>query len=517
MNYKKTNIKIIYCVVAFSLVTIQSCDTGFEELNKNPDAVSELTPEYMFTKAQLDAINCGIYGSHIVGSGGFVQHFATYKDVPSLGDRYTWSQGGYPYEFFSDAYPNAVNEIGEVIRATADDPEQVNKFSTARIWRVFIMHRITDLYGDIPYSEAGRGYSDNILTPKYDEQSFIYNDMLSELEKAIVAFDSSKPTFGTADLMYSGNVDQWKKFGYSLMLRLGMRLTKADISAAQTWAQKAINGGVILLDEDIARIEYTDGPQTFNRNPIAYNLLSNDYGAANGKDNKEGGKYAKTFIDYLKSSNDPRLGVLSVVWNNGVTDTTASLQKGMQNGAYIGTPPADFVTYSEPNPETVLQSTAPYLAITNAEMYLLLAEASVRGWYGENAGEAYQNAIEASMRSWSLYGDAGVISDSKVQTYVAANALTGTSEEMMEQIHIQFWVALFPNEPEIFANWRRTGYPILTPVNVPGNLTNGTIPRRLIYPPAEKSLNTVHYQEAVDRIDGGGGEDVFYGRVWWDK
>lgn len=514
---KKYLITIIHSVLLVT-ITLQSCDDGFEDMNKNPDAVSDPTPEFVFTKAQLDAINCNVYSSHIVGSGGFVQQFATYKDVPSLGDRYTWSQGGYPYDFFVNAYSFAVNEIGEVIRATSDDPTEINKLSAARIWRVFVMHRITDMYGDIPYSQAGKGYSENILTPAYDEQSFIYNDMLSELEQAAAAFDAAQPTFGNADLIYGGNIDQWKKFAYSLMLRLGTRLTKIDVAAAELWVKKAIAGGVITADADIAKIQYTDGPQTFNRNPISFDLLSNDYGSANGTSNKEGGKLAKTFIDALQSSNDPRLGVIAVVWKNGVADTTASLQRGMQNGAYIGSPPSDFGTFSEPHPKTVLKSAAPYLVITNAEVNLLLTEAAIRGWYNGDAAVTYRNAIEASMRSWALYDAAGVIAPSKITGYADANPLSaGTFDEQMEQIHTQFWITLFPNELEVYANWRRTGYPALTPINVPGNLTSGTIPRRLVYPPSEQSLNGINYNEAVKRIVGGNGQDVFYGRVWWDK
>jgi hypothetical protein len=495
---------------------MQSCDKGFESLNTNPDAVSAVTPEYIFSLSQLDALNPAVFSSHVTSSGGFMQHFATYKDVPSLGDRYTWSQGGYPYDFFNTIYPNAIKEIGEVIRAVSNDPEKVNMLSAARVWRVLMMQQITDFYGDVPYYEAGNGYSESIFTPKYDQQSDIYADMLKELEEAASAFNGSKTTFGTSDLLYNGDITKWKKFTYSLMLRVSFRLTKIDAAMAEKWVKKAIAGGVFTDDADIARIEYTDGPKAINYNPLASALVGADYGVNNGIDNKEGGKFAKTFIDHLKNTKDPRLNAIAIVWKNGVADTTTSLQKGMPNGLIGGSAPADFVSFSEPNPKTLLKYASSYLVLTNAEVNLLLAEASIRGWYTGDAAQAYQKAIKAGLSQWTFYDAvAGAISDTRKNAYLAKNTLSGaTFEEKMNQIHTQFWVSVFPNEIEIYANWRRTGYPKLVPVNVPGNLTGGNIPRRLIYPPSEESLNGKNYAEAVARIDGG---NVMTGRMWWDK
>ena len=511
----KRYLAIFYAVLIFTLV-LQSCDNGFESLNTNPDAVSDVTPGYIFSLSQLDVLNPAVFSSHVTTSGGFMQHFATYKDVPSLGDRYTWSQGGYPYDFFNTIYPNGVKEIGEVIRAVSNDSKNINMLSAARVWRVLMMQQITDFYGDVPYSEAGKGYSETILTPKYDEQSAIYADMLNELDLAANSFDASKATFGTSDLLYDGNVTKWKKFTYSLMLRLGFRLTKIDATLAEKWVKKAIAGGVITDDNDIARIQYTDGPKTINYNPLAYALVSSDYGVNNGIDNKEGGKFAKTFIDHLKNTNDPRLNAIAIVWKNGVPDTTTSIQQGMPNGLIGGSIPNGFANFSEPNPKTLLKYNAPYLILTNAEVNLLLAEASIRGWYSGDANAAYQKAIGAALGQWALFdASAGAISTARKNAYLSNNSLNGsTFEEKMNQIHTQFWISVFPNEIEIYANWRRTGYPKLVPVNVPGNLTNGTIPRRLLYPPSEESLNGENYANAVSRITGG---NVMTGRVWWDK
>jgi hypothetical protein len=376
------------------------------------------------------------------------------------------------------------------------------------------------LYGDIPYSDAARALTEKNYAPKYDPQSEIYNDLLSELEESINAFDASQPTFGNADLIYGGDISKWKKFAYSLMLRLGMRLTEVDSENAKEWVQKAITGGVIVEDADIATIAYVDGSQTASRNFISSGLLSTDY-VTPGGDNVEGGKLAKTLIDHLKNTSDPRLNVISIVWvpsgSTFVADTSTALQQGMPNAAFNSLP-GNFNTYSEPNPNTVLKYNAPLLVFTNAEVHLLLAEAALRGWYlASTAAESYAKAVTAGMKQWSLFGSAGVISNAKITKYLDANPYNAaaTFDEQMEQIQTQKWTTLFlEDEYEIFSTWRRTGYPNLTPTNYPGNLTGGKIPTRFVIPDSEGIYNTANFNEAVSRQ---GGTNTLSSLVWWDK
>ncbi len=510
--------KNIYILAALLFTLLPACDDGLAELNENPDAYSEIVPEFLFTKAQLDAMDISYFGTAALTIGGSMQQFATYKEVPAAGDKYF--NDGYSKSYFSEAYPSVVNEIQEVILAVSDDPEDVNRLAMARIWRTYAFHHLTDLYGDIPYTEAGKGSIEKIYTPKYDEQAFIYNDMLTELEEAANALDASKETFGNADLIYSGNVDQWKKFAYSMMLRLGMRLSEIDPAAAQTWVQKAIAGGLILEDSDLAAIDYVDGSQIDSRNPVAWALMRGDYLDPQNEDNVEGGKLAKTFIDHLVNTGDPRLNVFSVLWVQSptgeyVADTATALQKGMPN-AEFNSKPADFATYSEPNPNTILKYDAPLLVFTNAEVHLLLAEAAIRGWYNGDAAEAYQAGVRAGMSQWSRFGSGGEISIERIVNYLSNNPFptSGTFEEKMEAIHTQKWVSLFLDEYEIFAEWRRTGYPTLMPTNYPGNLTGGTIPTRFVIPDSEEIINGPNFLDAVNRQGEG---NLLTSKVWWDK
>ena len=498
-----------------SMAILASCDKDFVEINTNPNAVSVPTTPYIFSKAIYDgAANSGNKGSLLFG---LMQYTTSYNDVEGFGSKYTASQVNATGGVFSNSYPTQINQIGEVIKAVKDDPSKVNLYAAARIWRVFCYSRLTDLYGDIPYSEAAQGYNLSIFQPKYDAQSAIYADMLKELETAANSFDASNTTtFGNSDLIYHGNSTKWKKFAYSLMLRLGMRLSKVDAAASQNWVTKAIAGGVIRYYADIAKVSYLASGQNINKNPIAWQLLNDNYLRADGTNNTEGGKYQDVFINSLKTNKDPRLGVLSVVYVNGVASSDESIQKGLP-ATINGTKPSDFITYSEPKQTTVLKVDAPLLLFTVAESNFLLAEAAIKGWYKtETASALYETGIRAAMQQWDLIsGVTNVIDKARIDSYITAHALktSGTVAEQTEQIYYQFWAGIFPDAQEVYNNYRRTGYPALVPNVYPGNATGGKIFRRFLYPVLEQTLNRASYNEAVQRQ----GADDLLTRVWWDK
>jgi hypothetical protein len=392
---------------------------------------------------------------------------------------------------------------------------------------VYFYHQLTDVAGDIPYSEALKGESGS-LTPKYDTQKDIYLNMFKELDEAASSFDATKPNFGAADLFYKGDVTKWKKFAYTLMLRLAMRLTKVDAALAQTWVQKAIAGGLILLDADIAKISYANITNGMN-NKVRNSLLNGNYLNPQDVDNVEGGKYAATFIDKLKATNDPRLPVISVVWvkpagaSAYIADNSPAIQKGMVSGS-LNTKPTNFEIYSEPSP-LVLNVAAPIIILGPAESYLLLAEAALRGWYtGSTAKAAYENGVRAGMTQWAQYPavapSSNVITTAQTDAYLAANPYmsAGTFEQQFQQISDQKWISLFGDDYEVYANWRRTGYPILTPVNYPGNVTGGKMFRRFSIPLSENLLNQANYLEALKRqgFSESTGDNLLT-RVWWDK
>lgn len=499
--------RIYLLLIAFSLV-ITGCDfdEGFEEMNVDPTKASQLDVNNKFASVFLRTSG-GRYENwraSLIYSSMIVQHMsstATYW----TGNFYTLNQG-YSTSLFDRGYPEQVKEIEDIIYQLTEDGVTGTQMGIARIWRAFIYHRLTDLYGDIPYSEAGKGYIEGILKPAYDSQESIYMDMLAEIEAGLAQIGSGD-ALGASDLVFQGDLDKWRKFGNSLMLRLAMRLTKVDAATAQAWAVKAVNNGTMASNNDIAYIQHTLGPAGINKN---------GHGEVFSADGNP--RMSKKFIEFLQNGNDPRLPILAARRSDGSTNPADLI--GMPNGLTSGALEAAYGTtneiYAEPNRAVLGGEDTPMVFQTYAEVEFLKAEAAKRGWISGDAATHYNNGVKAAMQMLSmLYTNAAAISDAQVNTYLAANPYVDA--DGMEMIHTQYWAATFLNEYEAFANWRRTGFPTLQPFGgeavYAGNETNGQIPRRMIWPNSEESTNPDNYAAAVQRQ----GPNTLTTRVWWDR
>jgi hypothetical protein len=423
---------------------------------------------------------------------------------PPIGLEISILNEGYATSLFDRAYPQQVKEIEDIIFQLTNEENTGDQMGIARIWRAFIYHRITDIYGDIPYSEAGKGYIDGVLKPKYDAQQDIYMDMLKEIEEGLAQLGSSS-SLGASDLIFQGDMTKWKKFGNSLMLRLAMRLSKADAATAQAWASKAIAAGVMTSNADIAYVQHLLGPEGINKNGHGEVFM------ADGNP-----RLSKTFVDFLKD--DPRLPILGARRSDGSTNPADLM--GMPNGLTSGALEAKYGTtssdYAEPNRGVITGEDAPMVFQTYAEVEFMIAEAIIKGWASGDAKAHYEAGVKAAMQMLSmLYPNAATVSDAEVATYLAAKPFD--TSKGLQMIGEQYWAATLFNEYEAFANWRRTGFPVLQPFGgeaiYDGNVTNGTIPRRLIYPGGEASTNADNFAAAIARQ----GANEFTTRVWWDK
>ena len=282
----KRKLKTIYVAFFATTMIVQGCNPdSLTNLNKNPNRVDKVIPEYMFTGAILNMPQDS-YG--VMAQG--MQYFSSYKEVPAVGDKfYSFGGTGAPFNY----YITKLNRLFQIQNALQENPsENVNKIAICRILRAYHFHQLTDVAGDVPYFNAMQGENGN-LKPKYDTQREIYLDMFKELDEAASSLDASKPGFQSADLFYKGDVTKWKKFAYTLMLRLGMRLTKVEEPLAKTWVQKAITGGVITDNTDIAKIDYANVAGSLNNKINGW--INGNYNKPGG-DNVEGGKYAATLI-----------------------------------------------------------------------------------------------------------------------------------------------------------------------------------------------------------------------------
>ena len=222
----------------------------------------------------------------------------------------------------------------------------------------------------------------------------------------------------------------------------------------------------------------------------------------------------------MKDNDDPRLPVVS--WIFATEDRDPGSQVGLPPGYIVGGNRADLDITKRPDfpaagmqgysrlSDIILNNEAPDLVLTYAESEFLLADAAKR-WGIGNAKMHYNNGVLAAITQLAVYGDAAAISDNDAQAYLDAHPYNDA--DGLNQINTQFWACTIMNEYEAWCNWRRTGYPELTPTNYPGNVTGGTIPRRLQYPPSQKVTNAANYNAAVANLTGG---DQLTSRMWWD-
>lgn len=522
---KNTMKTILYILFGGLLIINFSCDKDFEEVNTDPNAVTSerFNPAYLLTTAQMQtALYPGEHkGGNMYYAEAFVQHFSSLSNVGIFdwhGDKYVLHQGN------NDVLWRATYDIGklvtEVIQLTKDKPEYQNLHNMAIIWNAMVYHRLTDLYGDAPFSEAGLGYYEGIYKPKYDTQESIYDQMLNQLDAAVDNLDPSKDNFDEFDIAYDGDIEQWKRMGNSLMLRLAMRLSKVDPSKSEQWVKKAYAKDLMQSNDDNLAIKATDPEGTLED-------LSN--GASFMFSRSATGKISATFFDFMKERNDPRLKHMVAVYTDPYDESTKiddpSVQKGMPNGldrfSLVDDPsfdpdhPAQENQYSSLDRDIYGKLDGNRMLLTYAEVQFMLAEAALRGWISDDAKTFYENGVNGDMKNIVNYDKSATISDSEVEGFLSNNPYVGNSdmEAALEQINNQYWVATFMNGYEAFANYRRSGYPDLVPVNYPDNETGGLRPGRLIYPKDEPLLNEQNYKEAVDRQ----GPDNFITHVWWDK
>ena len=488
--------KILLTFFALSLV-LSSCEfgEGFEEMNIDPNKASQLDVSNKFASAILKTSG-GRYENwraSLIYQSTMIQHLSSTAGYWS-GDKYFRSDQ-YANALWDRYYPDVIKEIEDIRAQLTSEGNSGSEMGMLRILRVFAFTRLTDIYGDIPYSEAGQGYINGILKPKYDAQQDIYMDMLKELEAAVAQLGSST-TMGAGDIMFQGNMAKWKAWGNSMMLRLAMRLTKADSATAKAWAEKAVAAGTMTSNDHIAMVQHTDGPAGINKNGHG------EVWQADGN-----ARMSKTFMDWM--SDDPRLTVLAQRTSDGSTAVADLI--GMPNGSDGNSIPDNSI-YASLN-DDLKGVDVPMVFHSYAEVRLLKAEMAFRGWsVPGDAKTHYEAGVKAAMQMLSqLYTNAAAISDAEVATYLAAKPYDAARG--WEMISEQYWAATLLNEYESFNNWRRTGYPTLTPVNYDGNVTGGTIPRRLIYPVSEQNTNGDNYGAAVARQ----GADNFTTRIWWDK
>lgn len=530
--------RLIYSCLIIAASLFTGCTKNFDGINTDPNQTTGtlINPNFLMSQAQIQFSNSGY--DQLLFQSMWVQGLAGTEGYYTNGDKYVLggSFGSYLPETWNQCYQagTLIYEMKNLIKGNA---AYTNLDNCGTILLVMFQQRVTDAYGDCPYSQAYQAKT-GTFAPAFDKTSAIYASMLSQLATATAALNTSQGG-PTSDLFYGGSVAQWKKLGYSLMLRLAMRLSKVDATNAQKYAEMAYSGGAMSSVSDDAKV-YCDGTNG-NANSDATTLKNNtpDWQQV---------RWSNTLISYMQSSSDPRISQVAEISNgtgltaNGVYaagNNTASLQIGMPNGYdlnggttdishapnYPGATPADpsvkgdapapLGKYSRPRFAVYVDLNRANMLLTYGETELLFAEAATKGWNTGNAATHYANALAADMQELAQLNSSpqAVVDPAAITAYVAANPLV--SATALQQINMEYFVETCTsfNFNEAWNNWKRSGFPALVPVVYPGQFTDGSIPRRIEYPQSLVGTNAAGYASAI----ADQGPDNFTTRVWWDK
>ena len=547
---------------ALSLTVIATGCGDFGDTNVDPEHLNESNVDYtmVFTNAQHQALGSDwdVWRNGLIYLSQWNQHIAA--------GGWWWSYGtnaysnGYAASYWASVLAggsrNSIRDLQTVISLWQDDEDNQDNYNIARIMRAYIFQRLTDLHGDIPYSQAGQPA--DYPYPVYDEQEDIYYDLLNELDEAQSAISGGgTASMGDQELFYSGDLTKFRKFANSLMLRVAMRLTKVDPSTAKTYAAKAYANGVIEDTEDNCYLMHSGGSfSNDSSEPYAKIYVYSDPGVA---------YINEVFMDVLQDTNDPRIPLFCCIYptdyetagedpavaENAAPDLQRGLpgffsmsstsnysilksQYGEDGGGTLFT--SDMLdskndtyykkTFSQPQRSTFGDGTGPTFVCTAAQTNLLLAEAAYRGYISGDAETFYNKGVTSAMEQFSVYPSTNA--SALYSTYITSSAISQYLEDnpydsanALEQINTQYWITCFFDEYETYANIRRSGYPELefrgplTPNWTSMNQYEGFV-RRFPYPDDELQINYDNYKEALSRLGVSSESDFNDTRVWWD-
>ena len=503
---------LISSLILLASIGLGSCDKGFDKMNVNPIALTAVEPSYQLNNT---IVNTAPSYGNLSYETTIVKQMITPFSGQGSAANFNQDNRSVASGNWNSLYQNNIKELTDVIVKTKDLPAKSNLYNMARIWKAYSFMILTDTYGDIPYSQAGKNYLEGISAPIYDTQESVYSAILTELESASAALDASKAKVST-DLLYDGDVTKWKRFGFSLLLRASMRLSKVNPAKSAEYVAKAVAGGLMQSNADNAIIRHN---ASF-ANPIGSQL--------------NGGQsaffyLAEDFVEFLKKANDPRLESIAVRYVGATSgaqqiESRANRTKDVQIGAPLGYDNttitvavkekklASLWDYSQLDRTRVGGLNAPSFLVTYSQTQLLLAEAAHRKWATGTASTLFSSGIKAHMQQFASYGTTSTISEAAINAYLLANPLTPGKE--LEEINTQYWVSSFLVGPESWANFRRSGFPVLKPNSFPGSdLKTEPFIRRLTYVDAELNVNKANVQKAIERQ----GANTMDTRIWWDK
>ncbi len=459
---------------------LTACQKELEDINRNPNETTVAQPDYLLTNALKSSADL------IMGSDAsmetttlFVQYWAKiqYTDV----DKYTTSPTNIQ-NIWTNTYSQGLNDFAEIVKL-GEQANNPNYQAVGIIMKSWSFQMLTDLYGDIPYSQALN--INEYLTPKYDAQKDVYTGLLADLQKAISLIDASGANTISGDVVYNGNMTRWKKFANSLRLRIALRMADRDAAAARTVIAGLAKSDLIASNDENAKFTYLTSP---NQNPVSRD-----------RETRDDYRVSKSIVDKLLQLNDPRLSI----YVNRTADATPLGYVGVTNGLPADSAARLGFTKTSKLGDYFTAPSSPAVFLNYAEVLFNLAEAAQRGLIQDDAATLYKQAVTASLQQFNVASTA-------ITTYLAQPSVAYNAANYKKSIGEQKWLALFGESQEAFAEWRRLDYPQLTPAYA--GVLNGKMPVRLTYPTGEQALNNNSYKAAVANQ----GADLLTTKLWFD-
>lgn len=490
-------IKIKLAAILFCLA-LSSCTNNFEELNNDPNRPKTVTPGVMLGQLQYRIVNNAIQSSRSF------THELMQVDAPRASTsggglhRYVVNPGSAVWSSFY-GYFNDIQDIYTI----SDKLGENNYKAIALVYKSWAYSILTDLYGDIPYSQATQAIN-GVVKPTFDTQKSIYIQILKDLETANALFDDTKALTYAGDLVYNSNalsggknlgIQKWKKFCNSLRLRLLLRILKKD---GEINLMEQINS--ILSNTTANPVFASNSDEAIFRYPGTTPYF-NPYFNARQLDWRDGTYFTKFFLDKLNATQDPR----RAIWAIPVTVSGQSVFQGIESGYPITT---EYVVGKNSSYTDALK-TLPQLGVmmTFAEVEFIKAELSLKGYgTGKTPKAHYDAGITASMAQWGATMPANFLTQAGIVYDAAA-----TQEQQLEQIMIQKYYAYFFVDYQSWFEKRRTGYPVLP--RGTGIPAENLFPSRVPYPTYLQSLNPEGLKSGVTSM---GGDDSNI-KVWWEK
>lgn len=488
MKFIKRNIyKMSILAMTLSLVGCKD----FLDINDNPNKPLEVPAPTL--------LSTGLYGTAFANQNELNRFASTIMSVttgasgsPANYDRYIIDGGNFGNQWNFELYGGALINYKKLINISQTSSPAYS--GVAKIMLAYTFATTTDIWGDVPYSEALAGDFE-VLTPKIDLQKDIYlgnptlniQSLFDLVKEGIVDLDKqSLISPGIADVVYGGKLENWKRAANSLLLKLAMQISSVEPARAKTEIDAVIAKNLYIVD-NTQNLAVKYGTQVGSQSPLW--TLTNNSSFQNEL------LISTRFVNLLKSNNDPRLPL------------------------YVTKPTGDYVTvdngFGGVFPQVATRSIyntyatgksgeGPTRLVTYAQTCFNLAEAVIRLGVAGDAQEFYQKGIKASM------ADAG-ITEGEINSFFGNNPstvnLNGTNEQKIEKIITQKYIAQFSNGLEQWNDWRRTGYPVLAP-HQNANGIDGTRPVRAVYLSTEAQRNPNFPQGvAIPQSNV---------RVWWD-